>query len=71
LERIGVREEHEFEYEYTNTNHQNHREHKDHIAFVVPVQVLRNAIPFQKDVIVIRTGSSVAERRGAPVWVAD
>jgi hypothetical protein len=72
LERIGVGEEfeYEYEYEYTNTNYHNHREHKDHIDFIVPTQALRNAILFQKDVIVVRKGSSVAERRGA-VWVTD
>jgi hypothetical protein len=55
----------------TNTNTKtNHHEHKDHAYIVVPVQVLRNAIPFQKDVIITRKGSSVTERRGT-TWVAD
>jgi hypothetical protein len=53
----------------TNTN-TNQYEHKDPTDLVVPVQVLRNAIPFQKDVIITRTGSSVMERRGT-AWVAD
>jgi hypothetical protein len=81
LERIGVGDVYEYECEYkyasiriritiVTTNNKIDHEHKDHLDLVVPVQALRNAIPFQKDVIVIRTGSSVAEHRGA-VWVAD
>jgi hypothetical protein len=52
----------------TNTNHHEHKHHNTDL--VVPVQVLRNAIPFQKDIIITRTGSSVTERRGT-AWVAD
>jgi alkylated DNA repair dioxygenase AlkB len=56
---------------HTNMNmdtNNHHDEQQDHPDLVVPV--LRNAIPFQKDVIVTRSGSSVTERRGT-AWVAD
>ena len=53
-----------------NTNTDTSVNHHQHEQQDLVVPALRNAIPFQKDVIVTRTGSSVMERRGT-AWVAD
>ena len=52
----------------TTDNHHHHHE-KDHPDLVVPV--LRNTIPFQKDVLVTRMESSVVERSGLPTRAFD
>ena len=53
-----------------NTNTDTSVNHHQHEQQDLVVPALRNAIPFQKDVIVTCTGSSVTERRGT-AWVAD